>query len=205
VGTGGAEVSVAVGGEGGEVTVKVPDERLRATAFPFRSVAVALLNERLELPGEAPGLTLNEMSATVPSEMTVWFKPKMITRIRPEEGDVQETVFPAEEAAPPMDTFCTVSRLASNERSKFNPVTPTPSSGFSRTGIIIPASPGMPEPLPTERLAPPPWACAAGEKSIIMHKNVTTESIRFLRSMGFSILCVFTATIRLKFGISPSG
>jgi hypothetical protein len=128
VGVGGAVVFVAVAGTGGAVTVKDPDDRDRETEFPLWSVAVALPSDKLVVPEEAPALTPNETLATVPLDIAVWFRPNMITLILPEEGEDQESVLEADDAAPPMATFCTLSRLASNERSKFNPVTPTPSS-----------------------------------------------------------------------------
>jgi hypothetical protein len=119
---------------------------------------VALPNERLEDPDAAPELTLNVTLATPPFDIEVWFRPKMMTRMRPVDGDDQESVFPAEEAEDPMLIFWTVKRLASKVRSKFNPVTPIPSSEWIETGMLMPASPAIPEELPTDRLAPPPCA-----------------------------------------------
>ena len=97
-------VAVAVAG-GGAVTVKDPELVESGIGLPLGSVAIALLNDKVDEPGEAPIFTLTTTLATVPFWIAVWFNPKMSTRTRPEEGVDQERVFPADEAVPPMVTF----------------------------------------------------------------------------------------------------
>lgn len=99
-------VAVAVAGGGGRaVTVKDPELVESGTGLPLGSVAIALLNDKADEPGEVPIFTLTTTLATVPFWIAVWFNPKMSTRTRPEEGVDQERVFPADEAVPPMVTF----------------------------------------------------------------------------------------------------
>ena len=171
---GGRLVGVAVGGIGGAVTVNVPEDSPRLTELPPASVAVALLKDRLEEPGVALLLTLKVILATLPFEIAVKLRPKMMTRIRPDDGDDQESVFPAEEAADPIVTFWTDKRLASKFRSKFKPVTSVPEAEFNDTGIPIPEAPGNPEPLPADRLALPLCACTG--EAIIVNADITTNA-----------------------------
>ena len=80
-------------------------------------MAAALLNESENEPGAAEDGTLTERVATVPSEIVVWFSPKMMILTFPLAGDDHERVFPAEEAADPSTTLSTVMRLASKLKS----------------------------------------------------------------------------------------
>ncbi|MCJ7567861.1 MAG: hypothetical protein MUO58_10020 [Anaerolineales bacterium] len=115
VGVGGAEVCVAVAGGGaGELTVKLPEFRLRGIEIiPLGSAAAALLNERENEPGAAEGSTLTESVATEPFEIAVWLSPKMMILTLPLEGNDHKRDFPADEAADPITTLSTEMRLAS--------------------------------------------------------------------------------------------
>ena len=136
------------------MTLNAPELVASETELPLGSVAVALLNDKADEPGEAPIFTLTTILATVPFWIAVWFNPKMSTRTRPEEGVDQERIFPADEATPPMVIFCTVKRDESKFTSKLSPVTSVPSFDDRLTGIESPVSPGRPEALPTDKLAP---------------------------------------------------
>lgn len=77
----------------------------------------------------------------------------MIIRTFPLDGLDQEIVFPAEEAAEPMDTPSTCIRFESKERSKFVPVTSVSPLEEMLTAMFIPESPALPEPFPADKLA----------------------------------------------------
>ena len=118
----GVRVGVLVG-VGVTSTVNVPLVRLVATPPPAGFVAAALLNVSAEPPPGALGRTSKITLATGPSAIGVTLTPNTITRTVPEAGCENDRLFPASEAACPMVTLLTESRLVSKLRSKFNPVT----------------------------------------------------------------------------------
>jgi hypothetical protein len=142
------EVTVA----GGAVTVKVPLLRTRGTGFADGSAAMALARPRLDAPGEAPGFTLKETVASVPSGIART-PPWMTMRKVPAEGCDELKDFPADEAPPPRLTSPTVSRLLSNPISKLMADTSAPFCEVSDTATPTPVAPGAPEAEPTERAA----------------------------------------------------
>lgn len=112
------EEAVEVDVGGGAVTVKVPPLSVRGTDPAPGSEATAFPGVREETPGLAARLTLNDTVARVPSGIAE-FPPWMTMRTTADDGWDQLSDFPAEEAAPPIVTPSTESRLASNPRSNW--------------------------------------------------------------------------------------
>lgn len=104
----------------------------------------------------------------------------MTTRTRPAEGVDHESILPAEAAAPPIVTFWTVRRLESKFKSKLTPVTSVPLSGEILIGIEIPVSPGSPDPLLADRLAPLDCARPAQDGAKVVNTNKADTSILIL-------------------------
>ena len=144
------EVDVA----GGAVTVNVPPLRDSETGLAPGSEATALPGLSAEEPGAAPPLTLNDSEAMAPSGMAE-LPPWITIRTTPEDGCDQLSDLPAEEAALPIVTPATASRLESNETSNWMAETWIPESESSEAGMPIPDAPGAPEPEPMASAAPP--------------------------------------------------
>jgi hypothetical protein len=159
--TGVADV-VWVGEGGGAVTVNVPPFRLRETRLASGSEATALLGVSADAPGAAEGLTLNEIVARVPSGIAA-LPPRMTIRTTAADGWDQLSVFPADEAALPIVTPPTDSRLESKATSNWIAETWVPASESREAATPIPEAPGAPDPEPMERVALPVWAAAMRE------------------------------------------
>ena len=145
----GVGVGVRVGvlvGVGVTRTVNVPLVRLVVTPPPAGFVAAALLKVNPEPPPGALGRTSKITFATEPSAMGVTLTPKTITRTVPEAGADHDRLFPASEAACPIVTLLTESRVVSKLTSKFSPVTWAPSREVRLTDTLMPDCPGIPFP-----------------------------------------------------------
>jgi hypothetical protein len=79
-------VLVGVFVAGGASTLKEPLEVFTGMELASGAEATALLNDREEFPGAAPGRTLKITLATTPFGMASWFIPATMTRILPEDG-----------------------------------------------------------------------------------------------------------------------
>jgi hypothetical protein len=99
--------------EGGAITVKDPFDKVNVTPAPLGSEAAALLRENAEVPGDALGRTFIFTYATIPSGITSWLRPAMITLMGILSNDPVETPLLAEAAAGPVVTLMTSKRLLS--------------------------------------------------------------------------------------------
>ena len=136
----------------GAITVNDPFDKLNATPAPPGSEAAAFPRDNWEVPEDAPALMLNTILAIVPFGISVWSRPKMITRTVPAAGREYDSILDAG-TAEPLETLLTDRRLLSKVRSKFNPVTWVPAPEFKVTGMEMPVSPAIPEPLPDANAA----------------------------------------------------
>ena len=175
-------VGVLVGVAVGPSTVKVPLVRPVVTPPPLGLVAAALLSVSEEAPLGAPGNTSKLTVASVPSGIGVTLKPKMIIRTVPTEGWEQPTDLDTGALAtagsrvtarPLQDPLAAAIRLVSKLRSKLRPVTWAPSSEARLIGMLMPVSPGFPDPLPA--LIAAVGVCAAAFTTL---PSTRTEAIK---------------------------
>ena len=148
--------------------------------LPIGSESVVLVRVRANVPGEASDRMLNTILTIVPLERRVGgsTRLKMITLTIPDEGSEEPRTIPL--AAGPRLMLSTLTREASNTRSRLTPLTSTPGSKLRLIGIVR-VSPGNPEALPAESVGEPPAAAEAGVAS-------TKSAIRrLLRVLLFTI------------------
>jgi hypothetical protein len=162
--------------DGGARTVKLPLTRVSGTGLADGSEATALPSDRLEVPGAAPPMTVNETVASVPSGIAE-LPPCMTSRNTPADGWEELSDFPTDPGPLPRLTPPTERRLASKPMSKLTAETWAPPWDDSVTPTATPVAPGAPEPEPIASVAPGDWAeaMACGPSSAALRSTPTRD------------------------------
>ena len=132
-------VGVLVGGTGvlvGAFTVNEPPLVACGTPEPTGSVIVEAAKDKGNVPGDAPGRISKEILTTVPTVRSVGGSTTLnkMTLTVPDVGSEDPIIMPL--AAGPRFTLSTLTRFASNVRSKFRPLISTPGSNARLIGIF---------------------------------------------------------------------